>query len=95
MNDKPTVPYISIERVISAFELTIKRLWVTIMVLIVLLFASNLAWVCFLNGYDFENYEYQQGDNGINIIGDDNKEVTYNGSEIESAQADPKKRSER
>ena len=65
------------------------------MVLIVLLFASNLAWVCFLYGYDFESYDYQQGDNGINIIGDENKEVTYNGSESESAQTDPEKWSKR
>lgn len=77
--DVTTLPYVVFESVQARNERHLKRMWVLILVLIVLLVGSNIAWLSFMFGMDFETYDYEQGD-GINIIGDENKEVTYYGS---------------
>ncbi len=77
------IPYIAFESVQARNERHIKRLWIALLVLIAALFATNAMWVWYMFGTDFETYEYEQGDSGINIIGDENKEVTYYGSESE------------
>lgn len=52
-----------------------KRLVWLIVLLIVALLATNIAWLVVWNSYEFveESYEYQQDGEGINIIGDDNE----------------------
>lgn len=91
MNEEKTikadaVPYIAFESVQARNERHFKRLWIIILVLIGALIASNFAWIWYLFGVDFETYDYEQGDSGINIIGDENKEVTYYGAESESTE---------
>lgn len=90
--NKPDVPFVAYERAEAAFERNIKRLWITVSVLIALLFASNMLWLWAFTGYDMVSYDYEQGDSGINIIGDDNSEVTYNGSKAENTQDDKTQR---
>lgn len=70
--------------IIAAFaERTVKRLWVLVVLLAVLLAASWAGFLWYLNQYDFESYttEYTQDGRGLNIIGDRNG-VDYHGSTI-------------
>ena len=94
------------ERVEALNERTIKRLWKVILILLALLTAAivsfviainriNDKWLNLISQYDFESYEYEQDGGGINIIGDDNKEVRMYGSESESAEDDQKDRRNR
>lgn len=41
---------------------------------------SCISFIYFISQYDFETYEYTQDGSGVNIIGDNNSEVT-NGTE--------------
>lgn len=63
-------------------ERHIKRLWIAIIIAFVTLLVTNLAWLWYINQYDFESY--QQDGTGINIIGDNNSEVINNGTESEA-----------
>lgn len=58
-----------------------RLIWVVVL-LIVALVATNIAWLVVWNSYEYvdETYEYIQDGRGINIIGDDN-EATQHGSE--------------
>lgn len=40
-----SVPYIAYEAALARFERTIKRLWITIIILILLLASTNAAWI--------------------------------------------------
>lgn len=58
------------------FANTIKKLWILILTLCVLLFASNVIWVWYINQYDFSSetitVEQDGGDGGnANYIGGD------------------------
>lgn len=61
--------------IISAMaERVIRRLWVLIIVLVLLLAGTNLAWLWYINQYDFESYavDIDTEGNGIaNFIGND------------------------
>lgn len=79
--EQKDVPFIVFEASMSRMERTIKRLWITIMLLIFLLVGSNLAWLYY--NEQFETVEStaitqeveQEADNGTNnFIGGD-----YNG----------------
>lgn len=91
---KNTVSYLAFESVQARNERAARRAWITNIILIIALIVSNAIWISFLFGMDFESYDYEQGD-GINIIGDDNKEVTYNGSKSKSTQDDAQDGSKR
>lgn len=54
-------------------ERTIKRLWLTVVATIILLFAANMIWLYAWTQYDYVGYEYSQDGEGLNIIGDRNK----------------------
>lgn len=77
------ISYFIFESVQARNERTIRRMWITTIILIILLFVTNAIWLWAFSGFDMETYDYEQGDNGINIIGDENKEVTYNGAKGE------------
>lgn len=82
------VSYVAFESVQARNERHIKRLWITNLVLIALLFLSNAIWLWFYSGFDLESYDYEQDGSGINIIGDDNEEVKQYGAESTSAEDD-------
>lgn len=69
----------SMDIIAAMAERTIRRLWVLVVLLALMLFASNGAWLWYINQYDFESYatEYMQDGHGVNIIGDTNG-VDYN-----------------
>ena len=79
--DNRDVPFIVFEASMSRMERTIKRLWITIMLLICLLVGSNLAWLYYNEQFEDETTittqeVEQEADNGTNnFIGGD-----YNGN---------------
>lgn len=90
MDDKiVTVPYIAYESAMARNERHIKRLLISLLITVVLLVVTNLAWLYVWNGYDYGGYEESvdlNSRNGIaNYIGD--RGDIYNGfdkSETES-----------
>lgn len=73
MEDKH-IPYIAFESEMARHERTIKRLLVALIAVIILLFASNLAWLCFFNQFEFhtETVMFDTEDGGDNsYIGND------------------------
>lgn len=50
-NDPVYVPYIAHESMLAKMERIVKRLWVAIILLIVLLVGSNLAWLWYESQY--------------------------------------------
>ena len=77
------VPYIAHESAVARLERVIKRLWVLALVLIVLLAASNAAWIWRESQFEevktVETYE-ANADNGGNAIANGSGEVTFNGN---------------
>lgn len=66
--------------VIVAFaEKTIRKLWVLVILLTLLLFGSNAAWIWYESQWEVvetETYTSESGDNGIAIVNRDG-EVSY------------------
>ena len=52
---KEPVPYIVYEGTMARFERTIKRLIIVVAIAIIMLFASNMAWLYAWNLYDYES----------------------------------------
>lgn len=77
-NKKIDVPYIVFEGELARAERQTKRLWIALIVAILIIFASNIAWIWYINQYDFESYEVSAQGSGIaNYIGQDGD--IYNG----------------
>lgn len=85
------VPYIVHESAMARNERTIKRLVWALIVTVLLIFASNAAWLYVWQLYDYPSeemtYTYQQDGEGVNIIGDRNG-VDYNGPDGYYSQED-------
>lgn len=72
--ENKNIPYIAFESEMARHERTIKRLLVALIAVIILLFASNLAWLLFFNQFDFqaETVMFDTDDGGDNsYIGND------------------------
>ena len=70
------VDYIVYESAMARVERTIRRLWILILVLIVLLAGSNALWLYEWCQYDYVDEietTYTQDGEGVNIIGDSNE----------------------
>lgn len=79
--------------VLTAFaERTVKRLWVIIILLIVLLFGSNAAWIWYESQFEdvvTETYTSESDDGGIAIVNRDG-DVNYGESKLyKDAEANP------
>ena len=82
------VPYIVHESSMARMERQVKRLWISLIVAVCLLFASNVAWLYCWRQYDYSSEEIVtvDGKDGIaNYIGNDGDIVNgeNNGSETE------------
>jgi hypothetical protein len=75
MEEQMTVPYIVYESAIARSERHIKRLVIALIVSVVMIVASNLAWLYVWNSYEYvgDSTTYSQDGEGVNIIGDENK----------------------
>ena len=102
MNDeKMYVPYIVYEGEMARQERHVKRLVVMLAVMLVLFFASNMAWLYVWNQYEYieetetTTIDAQQDGEGVNIVG--GEDVSYgSGSndreEEKTTQAEEEKR---
>ena len=74
------VPYIAHESAVARLERVIKRLWVLVMALIILLCASNAAWIWWESQYEtIETTITQENADGYNnYIGNDGDIVNGN-----------------
>lgn len=61
---KEPVPYFVYEHTMARFERTIKRLIIVIIVSIIALFASNMAWLYEWNSYDYADITVDSQDGG-------------------------------
>lgn len=68
-----SIPYVAHEAALAREERTIKRLWILCILLVVLLVASNFAWIVYENQFeDIVQEVIQEADNGENhFIGGD------------------------
>ena len=77
-----SVPYIVHEASMARMERQAKRLWITVLALIVILVATNGAWIWYESHFEevkaVETYE-ANADNGGNAIANGSGEVTFNG----------------
>ena len=85
-----SAPYIVHESSMARMERQIKRLWISLIVAVCLLFVSNAAWLYCWMQYDYESYSYEvssDGDSDANFIGQDGN--IYNGSDDFGAEKNP------
>ena len=76
-----------IDIVAAVARKTINRLWVTIMLLIILLFASNAAWIYYESQFSDETWTYEATtDGGGNAIANGDGEVNVYGESESNAQ---------
>lgn len=83
-NRPETVPYFCYEGEITRLERHTKRLWIALIVAIVLIFASNGAWLLYESLYD--TISYTQDGEGLNNINTGEQGDVY-GADSESAAA--------
>lgn len=74
------VPYIVHEGAVARLERVIKRMWVLVLSLIILLFVSNAAWIWYCSQFeDVETTITQENEDGYNnYIGNDGDIVNGN-----------------
>lgn len=69
MNEPINIPYIAHEGAMSRLERSNRRLWIVILVLIVMLVGSNIAWLIYEAQYEDFSITAEQDGEGINIVG--------------------------
>ena len=74
------VPYIAYEAALTKAELSFKRLWAAIILLIVLLFGSNAGWLYYESQFEETATTIEaEADDGGNAVANNNDMVNYNG----------------
>ena len=75
MNENTTVPYFAYEGALARMERTNKRSWIVCLILIILLFATNGAWLYYESQYSVVTETTtitQTNEDGVNnFIGND------------------------
>ena len=80
----------SIDILAAMTERTIRRLWILIILLIVLLFASNGAWIYYESQFADESWTYEATTERGNAIANGSGEVRiYGDSESDTYQENP------
>lgn len=75
-----TVPYIVHEGMMARAERTAKRLWITILLLIVLLVGTNAGWIWYEIQFEETTTTIEaEADDGGNAVANNNGMVNYNG----------------
>ena len=75
-----TVPYIVHEGTMARAEIMIKRLWITILLLIALLVGTNGAWIWYESQFEETATTIEaEADDGGNAVANNNGMVNYNG----------------
>ena len=76
-----SVPYIVHELSMARMERQIKRLWIALIVVIAMLFASNAGWLIYES--QFATISYEQDGEGINNVNIGEQGDLINGTESE------------
>ena len=74
-NEQLTVPYIVHESAMARNERHIKRLVIALIVAVVMIAVTNIAWLYVWNSYEYvggSETTYSQDGEGVNIMGDRN-----------------------
>ena len=71
MAEHTNIPYIAHEAAQSRLERIIKRLWIVIILLIVLLVGSNIIWIVYENSFEDIIVTQENEDGYNNYIGND------------------------
>ena len=83
--NKLTIPYIVFESSMARAERQSTRLIVALVITVILMIASNLAWLYMWSSYEYvgdsTETTYSQDGEGVNIIGDKNNYGTENESQ--------------
>jgi hypothetical protein len=82
MEEQMTVPYIVHESAMARSERHIKRLVIALIVSVVMIVVTNIAWLYYES--QFETVEYSQDGEGINNINTGEQGNILNGTEVES-----------
>lgn len=86
------VPYIAYEATIARFERALKRLTIALIICVLVLFATNLAWLLFFNQFEMESetktITVDSTDGVANYIGNDGDIVNGEDSSSDSTQTD-------
>ena len=69
MDEQINIPFIAFEGATSRLERANRRLWIVILVLIVMLVGSNVAWLIYEAQYEDFSITAEQDGEGINIVG--------------------------
>ena len=89
-HDFVNVPFIVHEAEMSRADRYIRELWIALIIAILLITVSNIAWLIYISQYDFESYEVEADNDGIaNYIGNDGD--IYNGGESVSKKEEAEK----
>ena len=94
MNDeKVFVPYIVYEGELARQERHIKRLLVILVTMLILFFASNMAWLYAWNQYEYvdETIEATQDGSGVNIVGGEDVNYGSDGSNTQEKTQEEKR----
>lgn len=78
MEQQEMISYFAHEGMMTRMERTNHRLWVTVIILIVALIATNLAWIVYESQFEYyeEQVVEQSSDNGINNFIGKNGSIT-------------------
>lgn len=82
MDSNVTVPYIVYDEEMARQERHIKRLIAVIVIVLLMLFGSNIAWLYVWNQYEYvdETIEASQDGSGVNIVGGEDVNYGSDGS---------------
>jgi predicted metal-binding membrane protein len=81
MEEQMTVPYIVYESAMARSERHIKRLVIALIVSVVMIAVTNIAWLYYES--QFDTMEYSQDGAGINNINTGEQGDILNGTEVE------------
>ena len=80
-----TVPYIVYESAVAAHERSMKKLIISLIISILLIFGTNISWLYYISTYDFQSYEVHSDNTGnANFIWNDGDIINGSKSERES-----------
>ena len=68
-NKQTNIPYIAYEAAMSRFDRLNRRLWIAVILLIVLLVGSNIAWLIYESSFEDYTISAEQDGSGVNIVG--------------------------
>lgn len=82
MEEKITVPYIVYESSMARAERQHKRLWIALIVAVVMIVVTNIAWL-----YVWNSYEYAGDTSEISVEGEGNANYIGNDGDITNGES--------